>query len=509
MQCNVSTIYILSLGYLLLPVLLFFLTWLRFEVGIAAFVLLLAGAYSAYRHIRTLIPGSLELGWEHGVTAFLVFAFLLCTGNCGFFGATGVDIACRDAIYADLIRYPWPVIYEESGAILTYYLFFWLVPAGISSALGLGWSGSHVALFAWMYVGLLLTVWLLGDVLQARRGKLVFVCLLFLFWSGLNLLGMLPKSVFAKTPLQIDDYPGYNSWAFTGGEVGGYRMDYFIRTTFDGIANVYNQFISVCLGTVCFLRLQNRPSLFAFLGLLILPYSPCGFIGMFAVLTGMAAEAVWRRESRLREWVSPVNLCASFAILPVLYGYFFLNRQAVGTSAGVWYAPLEAYTLTRIGILILYYGLYFGVYLWLLDSSIRKTAIWRWLLLVLCVVPFFRVGKAGDFSWNASMGPYFILMVLVGKTLLLAWERRCFWGRSLVLAVLLGIAAMTPLMQFTTSLRACALERKMAVYLDRDGYHGSLANLPTEDLQNFLAMGCEDSWFYKYVLKHNRPMRAE
>ena len=224
------------------------------------------------------------------------------------------------------------------------------------------------------------------------------------------------------------------------------------------------------------------------------------------VMLGMASEAVlWRTDDEerplWREWISRANLSASLTVFPIMYGYFFLNRQAPGTSAGVWYAPLEAYTMTRIGVLLLYFGLYFGIYLWLQDSSIRKQPIWRWILLVFCAVPFFRVGDFGDFSWNASIGPFFILMTLTAKTLLGAWERLCFWGRSLTLAILLGIAVMTPLMQMATSFRACMLERKISVYIDRDGFRGSLANLPMDDLRNFLATGYEDGWFFRYVLK--------
>lgn len=503
-------LYGAGLFYLAGPIFVFFLTWLRLPVGVLASVVLGYGLLAAWQRLREVLPGEVALHWGHGATAGIVLLFLLSTGNCGFFGTTGVDISCRDAIYADLIRYPWPVVYEETQAILAYYLAFWLVPAGLSFLLGFGWTGSHVVLFFWMYAGLLLIVFLLGDYLAAEPKQMVFVCLVFLFWSGLNFLGMLPKSIFGKTALTIDDYPGFNSWAFTGGMSRGYPMNYFIRSTFDAVANVYHQFIPLGIGAGLFLKFSSWIGGYALLGLLLVPYSPLGFIGVFLVMAGLAGWTLWgkwRTEgmAEVSRWLSPANLCAAFSIFPVMYGYYRLNPMAGSEGdGGIFYAPLAAYGLFRIAMLLLYYALFFGVYLFLAAPMVQREPLYWISGAVLFAVPFFRVGLSGDFAWNSSIVPFFFVMVMVLRVLLAAWRARCFWGRSLCLAILLGIAAMTPLMQMASSFRGCVLEHKLAVYRDFFGFPGTLAGMTPEEAGNFLATGYEESFFYRYLVKHER-----
>lgn len=502
-------LYGAGLFYLAGPIFVFFLTWLRLPVGVLASVVLGYGLLAVWQRLREVLPGEVALHWGHGATAGIVLLFLLSTGNCGFFGTTGVDISCRDAIYADLIRYPWPVVYEETQAILAYYLAFWLVPAGLSFLLGLGWTGSHVILFFWMYAGLLLILWLLGDVLEAGPRQLLVVCGVFLLWSGLNFLGMLPKSIFAKTALTINDYPGFDSWAFAGGMSQGYQMNYFIRTTFDAVANVYNQFIPLGIGAMLFLRLPHWVSGYAMIGLLTLPYSPCGFIGFFLVLAGSALWALWQKRQRGeagggRTLFSAENLSAAVAIFPILYGYYGMNPMAgLSQSGSIFYAPLAAYGLFRVGMLLLYYVLFFGIYMVLIAPTERRCPLYWLVGGVLLVGPFFRVGTGGDFAWNSSIIPFLIVMVMVLRTLFAAGARQCFWGRSLWLAILLGIAATTPLMQMTTSFRGCALEGKIAVYRDDVGFSGTLAGRNPLENGNFLGTGYQESFFYQYLARQS------
>ena len=76
---------------------------------------------------------------------------------------------------------------------------YWLVPAGVSYLFAFGEAGSYIVLFAWTYLGLMLFFLLICDYLKSKE-KSNGCCLFdFSFWSGLNILGMLPKSIFAKT----------------------------------------------------------------------------------------------------------------------------------------------------------------------------------------------------------------------------------------------------------------------------------------------------------------------
>lgn len=74
----------------------------------------------------------------------------------------------------------------------------------------------------------------------------------------MNLIGMILRSAAGKDrPFAIEDAPGFASWQYSSWAHGGYFIGYFIRTTFDSIANVYNQFIPMALCTLLFCVLKR------------------------------------------------------------------------------------------------------------------------------------------------------------------------------------------------------------------------------------------------------------
>lgn len=210
---------------------------------------------------------------------------------------------------------------------------------------------------------------------------MLLVCMIFLLWSGLNLFGMLLRSLFSAEAFRIDDNPGFLSWLYSAHSYDGYFIGYFLRTTFDSVANVYNQYIPVALVTLLFLQLRHMYGIYAFLGLLALPYSPLGFAGVAFLMLGdgvnQTIHDIRQKQSLVwqlgKEYASLENLLPSVTILPIFYFYFMMNsmsQRAVDT--GIWAAPLSAYGLFRIGHLLLFYVLAFGIYLFLLHKNTNR-----------------------------------------------------------------------------------------------------------------------------------------
>ena len=121
--------------------------------------------------------------------------------------------------------------------------------------------------------------------------------------------------------------------------------------------------------------------------------------------------------------------------------------------------------------------------------------------VLLLIFPFFRVGAGPDLNMNASMAPFIVVMLLVTKEILLAWDQKCFYGKQLFLIIALSIAMLTPLMQITNSLRCCYLEGKRAVLLDPHNINGTLSDKTVKDFENFLSDKYKESVFYKYLAK--------
>lgn len=494
--CNVCLLY------LLIPLLIFFCFWVNFYIGIILSLLIL-------NRTNNIFYANVDYERNSNILFFMIpiLCFLFITGHGGFISASGIDIPWRNAIYQDLIKYPWPVIYEYSDSALVYYITYWLVPAGISYLFDLGETGSYIVLFAWTYLGLTLFFLLICDYLKVKKNQMVVVCLIFLFWSGMNILGMLPKSIFAKTAFQIDAYNWFNTWLFAGGEYNGYPLNYFIRTTFDAVSNVYNQFIPVGIGTLLFLKFKDKIEYYAVIGLLVLPYSPLGFIGLLGLMLGMFAYQYKDIISDngykylAKKVFSLPNICASVTILPVFYFYFTANLMAGNEKYSIFYVPLHEYGLMRVGLLLLYYLVYFGIYYFLIYENNKKNPLFWISGVLLLIFPFFRVGAGPDLNMNASMAPFIVVMLLVMKEILLAWDQKCFYGKQLFLIIALSIAMLTPLMQITNSLRCCYLEGKRAVLLDPHNINATLSDKTVKNFENFLSDQYQDSVFYKYLAK--------
>ena len=179
---SVSSIFIYksSILYLVIPILIFFLGWLRLGIGLLCSALLLLATYLFFKNINKTETSdtNIVLTKEYFFAFIILFLFLLSTGNTGFFGSWSYDIPWRNAIYHDLIRQSWPVVYDYSNSMLCYYMVFWLVPAAITSWLNLGELGSNIILLLWMYIGLVLIFFLLCDLLKPKKEYVVLITIL-------------------------------------------------------------------------------------------------------------------------------------------------------------------------------------------------------------------------------------------------------------------------------------------------------------------------------------------
>lgn len=518
MLIDTFLIYVISVLYLVVPVLFFFFGWLRLGIGLLLSVLLSAATYLFLTKIKGVKSNNdyIFLSKEYVIVLVVIFLFLLSTGNTGFIGCWGVDIPWRNAIYQDLIRQNWPVMYEYSHSMLCYYMTFWLVPAAISSWLHLEELGSNVVLFLWMYIGLLLIFFLFCDLLKPKKKYVVLITLLFLFFSGINTFGMILKGIAEPDPI-VGNYPGRTGWAFSSLMIDDYRAVYIIRTIYLCLADVYNQFFAIAIATLLFLKFRAKTEFYAFIGLLVLPFSPIGFVGVFVV--EMLEYIVFAFRSRAlklfnlfwRKCLSSVNFLALLAIVPIFYLYFSMNFNApglladkTGESFGFLYVPLSQYSALRISVLIVYYYLYFGIYARLLYEDLKKESLYWIILFCLIVFPFFKIGSGEDFNFNATISPYLILLYFILKHLLNILDSHRMKLKDLVLVFCLSIAMLTPIIQITTSFRGAYLNNTISCKWSpwpHSMLSDSFCDKKASELRNFISDSYDNHLFFKYLSK--------
>jgi hypothetical protein len=96
-----------------------------------------------------------------------------------------LDIARHCWIYGDLVRRPWPVVFD--GEILRYSFAFYVVPAALARLIG---AGAQLLLLAWLSVGTALFFCFAARQARTLTGTLIFPAVALLF-SGLDTIGLL------------------------------------------------------------------------------------------------------------------------------------------------------------------------------------------------------------------------------------------------------------------------------------------------------------------------------
>ena len=506
-RCKTITLAIL---YLAVPVCLFFLLWLKLPWGVLCTALL---GYACYRLNKEVAGKYTELpvsyANELAIAFLLVFLYLLFTGHGSFIGCEGYDIPWRSAIYQDLIHQPWPIVYEASQGALVYYLVYWLVPAGISYLFNFEDLVSNGVLVLWTYFGLRLFLQLLLNYLQVEKKQVILITLLFLFWSGLSVLGVTIVNMLWNQPLAKMIKWGWNVWWYTNISLDGYLTGYMVRTVFDSLANIYNQFTPILLGLMLFLFIR-KSKYYALIGLLVLPFSPFGFLGLFVIMFALFVMEFYQGVKKgnadqvLKEVCSRENIIAALTICPVFWLYFTCNSTSAGTL-GYFSAPLAAYGVKRVGMLLLYYVLQFGIYMGLIYKDTSEKKLWWIILLSLMLFPIFRLGNGCDLCFNGSIAGFYLLMILVMQYVLRAWNSKAWNGRFLIIYAFLIIGAITPLQQMTSQLGQCINLRIFVVRADQVNIGDTFSKIGREeakkDFGNFLCLDYQDKAFYKYLAK--------
>lgn len=403
----------LSLLYLLLPFALFALGWLRLVIALPILILLI------WVFLRAQ-PSNIGTLKRFNVPTFALIFFWLILSGIGGYAFQNWDHHWRNAVLRDLIHYSFPVYYAhpEQGAIkaLVYYIGFWLPAAWVGKAFG--WGAANLALFAWSFLGVTLTVFQISARLKTSTRN---AALALIFFSGADALGAL---LFAKEyPALIPPITHLEIWA------GGLQYSSFTTQLFW----VFNQSVPAWL---CLALILNSARLDEkiLLGALCFFFAPLAAVGLLPYLLIDSAEELRGGFKK----INAATLLTGGLIAAIAYFYFASNNAA----------QARAFRLPNLQIFFPFFLLEGGA-LWLLLAP----AHWRnprWALTggLLFFLPFIQLGNGQDFVMRASIAPLFYLMTFSLEALL---QNKLARPLKIAVYALLLIGALTPLYEINRS----------------------------------------------------------
>jgi len=199
----------------------------------------------------------------------------------------------------------------------------------------------------------------------------------------------------------------------------------------------------------------------------------------------------------LRDALSPANICALVATLPIFYFYFSSN-QATSGHPFRFDIFLPAFgPLVAASRLLLFWLVEFGAFALVIAGRNRRSPVFWIAVVSLLLAPMFRLGRNMDFAMRASIPGLFALSLLCIRFLLDALRERRNRAAAGVLATFLLIGAVTPYMEF--KLGAYRVMKAGHMNLIADPF-GTVLH-PDADTFNFICRNTEQSFFYRTLAK--------
>ena len=135
LRINYKSIRLGSFLYLSLPVVLFFIGFVKWNIALPAILFIGWIVFKLGREKED----SRYVTFKINTLLIVIFIFILWAyfgGQGGLFYQTS-DWNERNAIFRDLIQFDWPVYYPKTDTMLTYYIGHWLPAAGMGKVINI------------------------------------------------------------------------------------------------------------------------------------------------------------------------------------------------------------------------------------------------------------------------------------------------------------------------------------------------------------------------------------
>lgn len=505
---------IAAIAIMVIPQIIFYIGWLRWYIALPASAILLLGTAFAIKsdHLNDKDCIQMPLSVLIGAAAVFIL-WIFFSGSC-YTSVGRCDIQWRSATLRDLVTYDWPVCYPENNGRLAYYIAFWIVPALIGKLTG-SFAAAFIALGVWFLI-ILMTAFLLicGLFKDNKPSTMILIIAFMVFWSGLGWLGGTLMQNFTHpwySEVMLDDHTYFTL---------------FFRSNDDCLGQTYNQ-LPIWLTVPLMLKNRSIHS-YAFLGLILFPFSPWGTAGIALIMLVDAAAFIIKNRSLkmfFKEALSVQNICAILS--PFLISVFFmfpggtgLDGSMIGTVIPFDRTPSEI--LRMIKSALVFYLCEFGLYYLLTWKTFRHDRLYVSMLPMLVIMPLIWVTKprSPDFGYDATLVQIYILMMYM-----IEYVRRSLPGimslrnvsdkdifkkenlpvlRSTVCSLIILSSFGTTVSRITDAAGEMISEGKISVqekqvttFADILGYEGPFTTMSITGLEN--------SVFYKYLAKPSVP----
>ena len=400
----------LAIGYLALPLAIWFLSWLEWWVGIPATVALALALGTALRG-----PWRTPKAPWVGAVLLVALVWVLSTPSGGVFRAIEGDWVIQRSVLLDLSRGAWPThlvdhLHDEP-LLLRYYLGYYLVPTLFAQWFGQAAMNWAVPLWTWGGVGLVCLLFVRG----LATGRAVAVALFVLvFFSGLDAIEYVARRVFFGAGHEsARDLLG-DGMSFVRAEASPMFLEF--QSHAQTFGHTPQHFIPGGLGTLLMVQLRRHPRFLAVSGLVLtlcLFWSSLLFFGLL-ILAG--ALLVGNEVRRFATWQ---NLVVAPALATVLALYLTAGTVAF-PSGWLWEIYASGFQLAAdVAFLYASEVLIVAVLVWRARPTIVRDPFFIVAVALLLAAPWWWFGASGfsQLTLRITVPPLFVLCYHAARVL--------------------------------------------------------------------------------------------
>lgn len=516
--------------YIALPLICFFIGWLRWYYAAFACAAVLTCLFFVFKQREKETDEALDVSIVFLIVLIVVSVLFCVYCGIGRLWAQSKDYPWRNAIFRDIILREWPVIYDKYEGALSYYIALWLPPALIgklslliNNNSELAFRVGNITLLAYSSLGIILLFLLILLYLKpTKKFQFYLAVFMFIFFSGMDILGSIE-------PLGANNYH-LEWWAD--------KYQYSSFTTC--MCWVFNQSIIPWLCMLLILK-EKKVSFFVFTGMCCLLSGPLPFIGLFiyCISVGIYRFVNSIKEKKVKDCLKEVfsvsNILSVVCIFPFL-GFYLLSNASFQGGGGLQLTNEAVNLAETVGDAgagsvfsdIINYVVFilfeFLILMILLFRKNIKNYLYYVTLIMLLIFPFIKVGYAYDFVMRASI-PSLLYLYLISVKFVFEesyvlkkqkdelvenkkYLKDLFLRYSYILVIAcLVLGAFTPAVEFIRGFRQVKLrgvDDIMTDYLYTLGEDSeSSFAIDGDELSftNFVAVNYKETFFFSYFSK--------
>jgi hypothetical protein len=523
--------------YLAVPLIIFSIGWLKIIFAIFFVAALAFGIWKANQDFEFQAEKTSD-SIKFFLISLLIASVWVYFSGIGGYTFQNWDFEARNAVFHDLINHNWPVIYDYrhepdyrslfgDTAAMVYYFPFWLPAALVGKSFG--WLAANKMLYIWTVLGVALCFYLVAKFTKIPK---LWVLVLFIFWSGMDILGQAGMSVLTKDPPYLSVFQLLQGNAIEWWANPVQLFQYSSHTT--QLFWVFNQALPTWIVTLLVLN-QKKCKSIIFTSALVFLYAPLPAIGLAPFVIYKLFEAippelpktgfsqilvpelskdvksdqpktnrftlhlnVGRALARIKETATLQNIISGGTLFLTAVLFFSVNIGIHQHGFILEFLPWAISEGKFAYIYILFCLVEFIPFVLLVRDSSNRTLL-TITCVVLLVLPLYKYGEYNDFAMRASIPALLILCLLFIQKINLHFLSPDSFEKGVYTAIIIIVilfSSMTPLHEILRS--RDMVENSASTFTDNwRTFEKSQDNADKKDMiQNFVTGHTEEKLFF-------------